>query len=70
MTNKDIKLKLLNLKLAIHELEARLNRVETDSHPPIFKEKTAEDIDSRLQVLEAFFSNIKKITTDYNGGTD
>ena len=53
MTNND----LLNMKLTVHEVEARIGRVE----------KVQQDIMERLDVLEAFFKNIKKITTDYQG---
>ena len=60
--NKKIESELLSIKLTLHELSTRLNNLETDSHPPVFK---VEEFDARLQVLEAFFNNIKRITTDY-----
>tara|TARA_R100001530_G_scaffold44899_2_gene33983 strand:- start:24 stop:224 length:201 start_codon:yes stop_codon:yes gene_type:complete len=61
MTTKDA---IRDIKLSIHELEARLNKLEKDSHPPVFNEETYELIDARLQVVEAFFNGIKLITTN------
>lgn len=61
MNTKDA---LRDIKLSIHELEARLDKLEKDSHPPIFNEKSYEVIDARLQVVEAFFNGIKLITTN------
>ena len=55
---KDIKLELMQIKLSIHEVEARMNRLEKNN---INKE---EEFDSRLQVLEAFYNNIRLITTE------
>ena len=31
---------LRDIKLSIHEVQARLDKVERNSHPPIFKEET------------------------------
>ena len=54
---------LRDIKLSIHEVQARLDKVERNSHPPIFKEDTYEELDARLQVIEAFYNSIKLITT-------
>tara|TARA_R110002020_G_scaffold6892_1_gene29251 strand:+ start:671 stop:871 length:201 start_codon:yes stop_codon:yes gene_type:complete len=55
---------LRDMKLSIHEVQARLDKVERNSHPPIFKEDTYEELDARLQVIEAFYNSIKLITTN------
>tara|TARA_Y100000593_G_C4223676_1_gene293264 strand:+ start:610 stop:810 length:201 start_codon:yes stop_codon:yes gene_type:complete len=55
---------LRDIKLSIHEVQARLDKVEKNSHPPIFKEETYEELDARLQIIEAFYNNIKLITTN------
>ena len=62
---------LNDIKLSIHELTARVDRLEKDSHPPVIKEielKCLSDsydiLDARLQVIEAFYNNIKLITTN------
>ena len=55
---------LRDIKLSIHEVQARLDKVERNSHPPIFKEDTYEELDARLQVIEAFYNSIKLITTN------
>tara|TARA_Y100001963_G_C6595068_1_gene359831 strand:- start:108 stop:308 length:201 start_codon:yes stop_codon:yes gene_type:complete len=55
---------LRDIKLSIHEVQARLDKVERNSHPPIFKEETYEELDARLQIIEAFYNNIKLITTN------
>ena len=55
---------LRDIKLSVHEMEARLNNVEKDSHPPVFSKDSYEEIDARLQVMEAFFNGIKLITTN------
>ena len=61
MNTKDA---LRDIKLSIHELEARLDKLEKDAHPPVFNEESYEVIDARLQVVEAFFNGIKLITTN------
>ena len=55
---------LRDIKLSIHEVQARLDKVERNLHPPIFKEETYEELDARLQIIEAFYNNIKLITTN------
>ena len=55
---------LRDIKLSIHEVQARLDKVERNSHPPIFKEETFEELDARLHIIEAFYNNIKLITTN------
>ena len=51
---------ILELKLSIHELEARLSRIEKK----LITQEVLETTDARLEVLEAFHNNIKLITTD------
>ena len=55
---------LRDIKLSIHELEARVMNLQNDSHPPVFSKDNLEELDARFQVLEAFFNNIKLITTE------
>ena len=55
---------LRDIKLSIHEVQARLDNVERNLHTPIFKEETYEELDARLQIIEAFYNNIKLITTN------
>ncbi len=57
--------KVKDMRLSIHEIEIKLSKLEKDSHPPIFTEDSYEEIDARLQVLEAFLNNIKLITTNH-----
>ena len=64
MTNKELLHKLNEAKLTIHELGIRVNSLEKNSHPPIFKKDAYEVIDARLQIMEAFYNNIKLITTN------
>ena len=49
------------LKLVMHELDARLSRIERKL------EDDGEEKEVRIQVIEAFIDNIKKITTNYRG---
>ena len=56
---------LRDIQLSIHEIGARVDKLEKDSHPPVFKKETYEEIDARLQVIEAFYNNIKLITNNY-----
>ena len=55
---------LNDIKLSIHELSTRVDRLEKDSHKPIFKEDTYEELNSRLEVIEVWFNGIKLITTN------
>tara|TARA_Y100000310_G_scaffold215770_1_gene216737 strand:- start:263 stop:469 length:207 start_codon:yes stop_codon:yes gene_type:complete len=55
---------LNDIKLSMHELEARVMNLEKDSHPPVFEIDSYELLDARLQVIEAFYNNIKLITTN------
>ena len=55
---------LNDIKLSIHELTARVDKLEKDSHPPVFKKDSYNVLDTRLQVIEAFYNNIKLITTN------
>ena len=56
---------LRDIQLSIHEIGTRVDKLEKDSHPPVFKKETYEEIDARLQVIEAFYNNIKLITNNY-----
>ena len=55
---------LNDIKLSMHELTARVVNLEKDSHPPVFEIDSYELLDARLQVIEAFYNNIKLITTN------
>ena len=55
---------LNDIKLSIHELTARVDKLEKDSHKPVFKEDSYEELDSRLEVIEVWFNGIKLITTN------
>tara|TARA_R110000824_G_scaffold176451_5_gene355452 strand:+ start:3145 stop:3345 length:201 start_codon:yes stop_codon:yes gene_type:complete len=55
---------LKEIQLSILELGSRLDNVERNSHPPVFKEESYEELDARLQVIEAFYNSIKLITTN------
>ena len=62
---------LNDIKLSIHELTARVDRLEKDSHPPVIKEielkclsDSYEELNSRLEVIEVWFNGIKLITTN------
>lgn len=56
---------LRDIQLSIHEINARVDKLEKDSHPPVFKKEVYEELDARLQVIEAFYNNIKLITNNY-----
>tara|TARA_B100000700_G_C14499140_1_gene603203 strand:+ start:129 stop:338 length:210 start_codon:yes stop_codon:yes gene_type:complete len=64
MTGKELKQAVNDIKLSIHELGERITNLERDSHPPVFKQDSYDEMDARLQVIEAFYNNIKLITTD------
>lgn len=53
----DLKLELLQIKLSLHEAEVRIDKLERNS----LKKNVYEEIDSRVQVVEAFVDNIKLI---------
>ena len=55
---------LNDIKLSIHELTARVDKLEKDSHAPVFKEDSYEELNSRLEVIEVWFNGIKLITTN------
>ena len=56
---------LRDIQLSIHEINARVDKLEKDSHPPVIKQEVYEELDARLQVIEAFYNNIKLITNNY-----
>ena len=56
---EDLKLQVLELKLSVHELEARLNMLERKRD----NQRLYEEFDSRLQILEAFYDNITSLST-------
>ena len=64
MTNKELELELKRTKLSLHEAEVRINNLEKDSHPPVFSKDSYDELDARLQVIEAFYNNIKLITNE------
>ena len=55
---------LNDIKLSMHELTARVDKLEKDSHAPVFKEDSYEELNSRLEVIEVWFNGIKLITTN------
>ena len=55
---------LNDIKLSIHELTARVDKLEKDSHKPVFKEDSYEELNSRLEVIEVWFNGKKLITTN------
>ena len=59
MSEKEFKQAVNDIKLSIHELGERITNLERDSHPPIFKKDTYDELDARLQEIEAFYKNIK-----------
>ena len=52
------------IKVTLDDVEQRIAKLEKDSHPPVFTKDKVEEFDARLQVIEAFYNNIKLITTD------
>ena len=64
MTKKELELELKRTQLSLHEAEIRINKLEIDSHPPVFSIDSYDELDARLQVIEAFYNNIKLITTE------
>ena len=64
MTKKELALELKRTQLSLHEAEIRINKLEIDSHPPVFSIDSYDELDARLQVIEAFYNNIKLITTE------
>ena len=45
----------------IEELEKQVAILQIDSHPPVFKQSQYKDLNSRLQVVEAWIDNIELI---------
>ena len=64
MSEKEFKQAVIEIKLSIHELGERITNLERDSHPPVFSKDSYDEIDAGVQVIEAFYNNIKLITTD------
>tara|TARA_R100000808_G_scaffold6235_1_gene18646 strand:+ start:8654 stop:8863 length:210 start_codon:yes stop_codon:yes gene_type:complete len=52
------------IKVTLDDVEKRIAKLEDNSHPPVFTKDKSEEFDARLQVIEAFYNNIKLITTD------
>jgi hypothetical protein len=59
VSEKEFKQAVNEIKLSIHELGERITNLERNSHPPVFKKDSYDEIDARLQVIEAFYNNIK-----------
>ena len=55
---------LKDIQLSILELGSRLDNIERKSNPSIQEQETYEEVDARLQVIEAFQNSIKLITTN------
>ena len=58
-----IKDEILRLQKMIVSLNNEIKELKKDSHPPVFKRSTYEELNDRLSKLEAFFDNIYEITT-------
>ena len=70
MTTKNTKETLAVLKdiqLTLHEVLVRIENLEEDSHPPVFKKETYNKLDERVQIIEAFFDGITAIKSDLKG---
>ena len=64
MTVKELDSVCNIIKLSLEDVEERLIKLEKIAHKPVFKQDTADEFDARLQVIEAFYNNIKLITTN------
>ena len=70
MTTKNTKETLAVLKdiqLTLHEVLVRIENLEEDSHPPVFKKEAYDNLSERLEVIEAFFDGITAIKSDLKG---
>ena len=45
----------------ILKIKKEIKKLKKDSHPPVFKKDTYEDLNNRVLKLEAFFDNIYEI---------
>ena len=64
--NIDINKEIKKMQLCIGDLHRRIKELEKDTHPPVFKKDTYEDLNNRMLKMEAFFENIYEITTILN----
>ena len=64
MTVKELDSVCNIIKLSLEDVEERLIKLEKIAHKPVFKQDTVDEFDARLQVIEAFYNNIKLITTN------
>ena len=59
--NTEILDTLKDIQLTLHELSIRVEKVEVDAHPPVFKKEAYDNLEERLEVIEAFFDCITEI---------
>ena len=52
---------LVSLNYRVDRIEREIDKLKTESHPPIFTKRQYKDIDERLQIMEGFFENLEKI---------
>ncbi len=64
MSIKELNTVYAIIKVTLEDVEQRIAKLENNSHPPIFTKDKIEEFDARLQIIEAFYNNIKLITTD------
>ena len=59
--NTEILDTLKDIQLTLHEVLVRMENLEEDSHPPVFKKEAYDNLEERLEVIEAFFDCITEI---------
>ena len=52
---------LTSLSRKIEELTIEVDELKKKSHPPVFTKRQYNNIDDRVQYLEAFIDNLEKI---------
>ena len=62
--NTEILDTLKDIQLTLHEVLVRIEKLEEDSHPPVFKKEAYDNLSERLEVMEAFFNGITAIKSD------
>ena len=58
---------LKDIQLTLHEVLVRIENLEEDSPPPVFKKEAYDNLSERLEVMEAFFDGITAIKSDLKG---
>ena len=58
---------LKDIQLTLHEVLVRMENLEEDSHPPVFKKEAYDNLSERFEVMEAFFDWITAIKSDLKG---